>query len=91
MAYHLKLTYQIGNVSHDTNLMGKDILTIARFFDRHERLGHITNWTVYEYSKPTFKREDLVAECGSNHPINAGAIFWTIFDEEGVIEEQLTA
>ncbi len=86
MYYHLKLTFQKGNISQDTSLTSDNLLSIAKFFDRHDRNDyHVTNWTVYEYNKPTFVIDDLVSECGSNHPINASAIFWDIYDENGCL------
>ena len=89
--YNIKITFTEGvsNIHQDINFKTNKLVKLIQFFDRIEKLGYIVSWTVKEYNKPTFEQVDLVSEQGSNHPINAGAIFWTLFDEEGIFEETL--
>ena len=82
--YQLQLTYTKGNLSFDSHLRSDSLKRIIDFFDRAEKDGYVTNWTLKEYSKATFIQEDLIAETGSNHPVNAGAIFYDLYDDETV-------
>ena len=45
---------------------------------------HISSWVVKEYSDS--EHTEVISECGSIHPINAGAIFYSIFEGEGELE-----
>ena len=72
--------------NEDFGFYCKGLQKLTEQFDRIEEDAFVSEWTVYEYSDSQFK--ELVSECGSNHPVNAGAIFWDIYSDE--LEAELT-
>jgi hypothetical protein len=65
----------------------RGVESLISHFNDVDMRGFVSSWTVEEFSDSEHK--ELISSCGSNHPINAGAIFWTIFDETGIYEETL--
>ena len=60
----------------------KGVEHLISYFNDVDMRSFVSEWTVKEYSDS--QCAELISECGSNHPINAGAIFFTIFDEEAI-------
>tara|TARA_Y100001938_G_scaffold143627_1_gene216706 strand:- start:45 stop:293 length:249 start_codon:yes stop_codon:yes gene_type:complete len=62
----------------------KGIEELISIYDDIDSKTHISSWTVKEYSDSDYT--EVISECGSDHYINAGAIFYSIFEGEGELE-----
>lgn len=65
----------------------KKVQNLISYFNDIDMKFYVSEWVVEEFSDSAYT--DLISSCGSKHPINASAIFWTIYDEEGIYEETL--
>lgn len=88
MAYELHIVYKRDSSELETTAQLPYLQDALNLFEILDQVGYVVSWTLKEYSGTNFVQEELVAETGSNHPINAAAIFYSLYEEELDIEFQ---